>query len=64
MQTLVDRFCKVVCHCQNSKPEHYISAVAHCGSLSCHSTATERSENVTLLCSTARAYITTTNGSN
>ena len=42
----------------DSKTGHYISTAAHHASLSLHVTATERSENATSSCSTARAHIT------
>ena len=37
----------------NLQTEHYISTVAHCGSLYCQRTATERSANMTTSCSNA-----------
>ena len=46
-----------------SKTKHYISTAAYRASLSRHGTATERSENATSSCSTARAHITTPTGS-
>ena len=42
---------------------HYISTVAHHASLSHHGTASERSESVATLCSTAQAHIAMPTGS-